>query len=295
MNIRRLLPMQVLTVVVYRREVRWTLGRSAVGSSGRVPLPAGAVEDGVIVDPAFVGRILAETQDFPRHRRMRVLIALPAQRSVLRRLTLPHLGQRRFGEFVGREIRREMPMLAENAYVSWRSIKSSSEEANVFVAGVARNVLDSHVAMCRAAGLTVDAVDLRLIAAARAVGRVDCVIANVEDDEIEIGVFRAGVPAVVGSVDTPSPRPDPIWSRQLTEELMRTLKFDRDTNRDDSFDDAPICIVGDAETAAAAAREIADATGRRVELPHLRLTSRSDQESAPFAANIGLILRKRAA
>lgn len=297
MNIRTLLRQPVLTVAVHEGEARWTLGRPGrISTIGSVPLPPHFVDDGVIVNPVAAGEALRAAPGFPGRRRMRVVAALPAQRSVFRTLELPALRGKQFAEMAEREIRREMPMLADNAYVSWTRTTEHEGKVRVFVIGVARDVLDSHIATLRAARLTPVAADLRVIAAARAVAQSDCIIAHVESDEIELAIFRSGVPAIVRYVAMSASMEDPSWGQQLTEELARTLKFYRDSHRDEvEVDTLPISLVGGAAPQALFSAGIAAQTGHEVAMPTLRIAIRPDSDGARFAANVGLVLKELAA
>jgi Tfp pilus assembly PilM family ATPase len=297
MNLRSLLRQPVLAVAIHDSEARWTLGRPGrVTAVGSVPLPPHFVDDGVIVDPAAAGEALRAAPGFPGRRRMRVVAALPAQRSVFRTLELPALRGKQFTEMAEREIRREMPMLADNAYVSWTRTTEHEGKVRVFVIGVARDVLDSHIATLRAARLTPVAADLRVIAAARAVAEPDCIIAHLESEEIELAIFRSGVPAIVRYVAMSASVDDPAWGQQLTEELVRTLKFYRDSHRDEVEVDAfPISLVGGAAPQALFSAGLAAQTGHEVTMPQLRIPIRPDSDTARFAANVGLALKDLAA
>ncbi len=297
MKMRRLLGQPLLTIAIHDREARWTLGgRSRVRAQGRVALPPGALSDGVVADPATTGQLLRDGDGFPRGSRMQVVVAIPAQRSVFRQVELPLMRGKQFDELVAREIRREMPMLAENAHISWQRVADREGKGVVFVVGVARDVLDSHIAAVRAAGLQPQSVDLRIIAAARAVGATDAIIANIEDDEMEIGIFIEGVPAIIRYVAMSAPCGEPAWRDQVGEELARTLKFYRDSHRDDvTIDALPITFVGGAARHAILAANITASTAHEVAMPALRLTITPEQETQSYAANIGLALKDLAA
>lgn len=297
MNLRSILRQPVLTVAIHQREARWTVGRRGrITASGATLLPPGMVDDGVILDSAAAGLVLRESADFPGSRRMRVVIALPAQRTVVRQLELPALSGRQFDELAEREIRREMPMLAENAHVTWKRYGERDGKAQLFVVGVARDVLQSHVAAVRAAGLTPLAADLRIIAAARAAGDADCIIANVEEDEIEIGIFREGIPIVMRFVAMSATVSEPAWGDQLAEELARTLKFYRDSHRDDDvIVQLPISIVGGAARQAILVGQITAATGHQIAMPPLQIPLIPEEQTVRFAANVGLAMKDLAA
>ena len=297
MIIRSLLRQPVLTVSFHQSDVRWTLGgRGRISSSGRVDLPEGSLSDGVVIQPAVAGRLLREAPGFPGRGRMQVALALPAQRTVFRVLELPAVSGKQFGELVEREIRRELPNIGDNAYLSWTRLADRDGRASVFIIAAARDVLDSHTAAARAAGLHPQSADLRVIAAARAVGQPDCVIASVEEDEAEVAIFRDGLPSIVRHIDMAPHLGEDEWVRQLAEELARTLKYYRDTHRDDELaEDLPITFVGDAAPRAMFSPEIRELTNRDIAMPPLRLVLSPEKDTISFAANVGLALKDIAA
>jgi Tfp pilus assembly PilM family ATPase len=296
MNIRSLTRQPVVTVAIHRSAIRWSIGsRGRTNSTGTVPLAPHLIEDGVVTDPAAAAQALHEG-GFAGTGRMQAVLALPAQRSVFRQLEAPALKGKSFSEMVDREIRREMPMLADNAYVSWTRAGLRGDQALVFVVGVARDVLDSHVATLQVAGLHVVSADLRIIAAARAVGEPDAIIANVEAEEVELGIFREGVPAIIRSVSMTGVPAESGWGEQLAEELARTLKFFRDSHRaDDVVAGLPITFVGGAAREALLAPQVPAATGHDVALPRLRIRLNDEQETLVYAANAGMALKDLAA
>jgi Tfp pilus assembly PilM family ATPase len=296
-NIRALLRQPVLTLAFYAGEARWTLGQPGhLSAAGRVPLPAGLLSDGVLLDPALAGRLLREAPDFPGHARMQVLVALPAHRSVLRQLSVPPLRGKLLDQLIEREIRRELPVLAEGAHVAWQITARGEKRAEVFVVAVARDVLESHLVTLREAGLPPLAFDLAIIAAARATGEGDCVVATVDEHEAELAIFLRGVPVIVRCVSLVEPAGRPEGAAQLAEEVERTLKFFRDSHKDDPLPaDAPIALLGSAAHSAALAGRIAEVTGRAAAPPPLLLAVTPPQEAAAFAVNAGLALKELAA
>ena len=298
MSIRSVLQPPLLTLALHDGETRWTCGHGPnITSFGSVALAPGRLADGVVVEPAAAARALLGAPDFPRARRSRSVIALPAQRSIVRRLAVPSLTGKQFAELVDREVRREMPMLADNAYVAWQRTGDRADgTTNIFVAGVARDVLDSHLATARAAGLHPIAADLRIIAAARAFGAPDSIVASIEDGHLELVILREGVPDLIRYVALARDADDGAWGAQVTEELARTLKFYRDSHReDDRVDSLPVMLVGGSAGRALLVAPLAASIGHEVAMPELRHASLEEGERVRFAANIGLALKDVAA
>ena len=296
MNLRSLLRRPVLTLAIHDREARWTLGRGgAITASGTAALPPRCLDDGRIADAPTVSYALRESAGFPGRGGPNVIVGVPAQRAIVRRLELPPLRGKQLDELIDREIRREMPMLGENTYLAWKRSETEPNRVTVSVVAVARDVLDSHVGVTRAIRLKPLAGDLRIIAAARAGGQTDCVIAHVEDAELEIGIFRDGIPSVVRFVHL-SAADDLAWLDQIAEELNRTIKFYRDSHREDvAVNTLPISLVGGAALRAALDGRVAGACGRSVVIPRLVVPLRGQTEAARFAVNVGLALKKEAA
>jgi Tfp pilus assembly PilM family ATPase len=296
MNLRRILRRRVLTVAFHQHEVRWTLGaRGQIDTIGSAPLPEGLVQDGVISDPERGAAILISSAP-PSLRFTRIVVAIPAQRSVFRLIEVPGVKASQLDELIEREIRREMPMLADNAHVAWSIAGERPGHVAVFVVGAARDVLDSHVAAVRATGLEPEAVDLRVIAAARAIGQENLVVANVEEDETEIAILQSGIPSVIRHIAM-SGKSDEAWNDQLAAELARTLKFFRDSHRDDDTISAlPISFVGGAaRRAILGADAVTASTGADVAMPPLVTQLDPEDQTVRYAANVGLALKEAAA
>jgi Tfp pilus assembly PilM family ATPase len=296
MRLQRLIWQRALTIAFHDDEVRWTSGRNgAIKEFGALPLPSGLVADGAITHPEAAGKVLAAA-GVRANALTQVIIAVPAHRSVQRRIDIPARAGKQFGEMVEREIRREMPMLADNAYVSWARGDERDGQVAVLVIGIARDVLDSHTAAATAAGLRPYAADLRVIAAARAIGEANCIIALVEDGGLELGIFGRGIPAIIRSAGLPADADDAAWGDQLSAEIGRTLKFYRDSHReDDVISRTPISFAGAAAPRALLTADIAAATGHDVALPRLKIMPPREDDAPRFATNIGLALKELAA
>jgi hypothetical protein len=257
-----------------------------------VAISHGLIADGVILDPERAGAALRGAAEFPGSGRMRVVLGVPANRTVIRTLSLPRVDKKKFAELVEREIRRELPMLADNAHVTWETVAQHETTTDVFVLGVARDVLESHAAAARAAGLHAVSADLRIVAAARSVGLPDCVIANIEPRELEIGVFRNGTPEIIRTITASR---DEGWHAHVAEELARTLKFYRDSRQNQTIVDMPVTCTGAEAPNVVISGLIPAAVERDAQMLPLRLAIEPEPESIRYAANVGLALKDLAA
>jgi hypothetical protein len=295
MNFRRFTRQPVLTLVCYSDAARWSLGPAGqVHQAGEVPLPEGLVSDGIVHQPAAVAKLLREDGAFPGSPRHRVVLGIPANRTVLRQLSVPPIDEKRLDELVQREIRRELPMLHENAHVSWTSVARSADRITIFVAGVAKDVLASHVATAHAAGLSPESADLRIVAAARALDVPDAIVAHAEGTELEVAVVRRGVPVIVRTVTSIGGRD--AWPSQVAEELTRTIKYYRDSHR---ADDMPSTALPVAFTGAASADLVIGGIGsmleQEVSMPQPILHLPDESRAARFSVNAGLAMKELAA
>lgn len=295
MNFRRFTRQPVLTLACYSDAVRWSLGPAGqIHQAGEVPLPEGLVSDGLVHDPAAVARLLRDDSAFPGSSRHRVVLGIPANRTVLRQLFVPPIDDKRLNELVQREIRREMPMLHENAHVSWTAVARAADRITIFVAGVAKDVLTSHVATAHAAGLSPESADLRIVAAARALGAPDAIIAHVEGAELEVAVVRGGVPVIVRTVTSIGGRE--AWPSQVAEELTRTTKYYRDSHRSDEAraDVLPVAFTGSA-SADLVIGGIGSMLEQDVSMPQPMLQLPDESRAARFSVNAGLAMKELAA
>ncbi|MCX8126586.1 MAG: pilus assembly protein PilM, partial [Dehalococcoidia bacterium] len=171
-----------------------------VDKAVRTPLAAGLVREGLILQPAAVGAVIAglfRSSGLPGDR---VAVSVAGMPYSYRTITLPKIKPSLRDEAIGRAARREIPGPVEELCLSWQLLRQTAEELEYFVVGVPRSAVSAVSATLRAAGVRSFLMDLRALALARAVGVGQAIVADIGTDSIEIVIVAGGVPVVLHSV-----------------------------------------------------------------------------------------------
>jgi len=145
---------------------------------GEVPLPAGAVRDGEVLDPAAVG---AAIQDLWRQTGLRsrdVRLGLTGSRVVVRVVDLPAMPEDELAGAVRFSASDHIPIPLEEAVLDQTVLEAvpaaepgGQEQVRVLIAAAQRATLDALLAAVSAGGLRATAVDLVPLALVRALRR----------------------------------------------------------------------------------------------------------------------------
>jgi len=145
---------------------------------GEVPLPAGAVRDGEVLDPAAVG---AAIQDLWRQTGLRsrdVRLGLTGSRVVVRVVDLPAMPEDELAGAVRFSASDHIPIPLEEAVLDQTVLEAvpaaepgGQEQVRVLIAAAHRATLDALLAAVSAGGLRATAVDLVPLALVRALRR----------------------------------------------------------------------------------------------------------------------------
>jgi type IV pilus assembly protein PilM len=146
-----------------------------VSRVGEVPLPAGAVRDGEVLDPAAVG---AAIQDLWRQTGLRardVRVGLTGSRVVVRVVDLPAMPEEELAGAVRFSASDHIPIPLEEAVLDQTVLEAvpaaepgGQEQIRVLIAAAHRSTLDALLAAVAAGGLRTTAVDLVPFALVRA-------------------------------------------------------------------------------------------------------------------------------
>ncbi len=101
------------------------------------------------------------------------------------------------GESVLETVREQIPLSEEEAYLYWRAIGGGKGGQQVLVLGIPRDVIDNEMQVLKTAGIRARVLELKAIALARAVGREQAIILNIEPSSYDIVVVMAGITEVM--------------------------------------------------------------------------------------------------
>nr|MBA2601490.1 type IV pilus assembly protein PilM [Actinomycetota bacterium] len=148
-------------------------GRS-LAAFGQVPLPAGAVADGEIRDPAAVADAVSQLWKRAKLKSKRAVIGVANQRVVVRQVDLPFLDEKEFRSSLRFQVADHIPMSADDAELDFQLIEDYMTEngehmMRILLVAAARDMVESFVSVATSAGLSPVGVDLTPFAVARAV------------------------------------------------------------------------------------------------------------------------------
>jgi hypothetical protein len=188
-------------------------------------LPEGVVRDGLILKPQALGEAIDRLFKAKKIPRDKVIASLSGLSFTYRFLSLPRMKPELTDEAVRRAAKKEISLPLEELYVSWQQLPGG-EEAEFFVLGVPRHLVDALATTLAAANLTPYLLDLRPLALARAAGYGDAIVVNMDADSFDIAIVAGGIPRVIHTINPRSKdatQEDNV--RRLADELTKTTAF----------------------------------------------------------------------
>jgi len=283
------------TLVIESTDLRYlTTHRGQVQLWGSTPLPQGLIREGAVTDPAELGRVIDALFVEQNLDRKRVITSLSGLRSIPRLLTLPKLQASLMEETISREARKEMPISPESLYLSWQSMPADDSTQRIYVLGVPRELVDAHVRALQAARLVPYVMDLKPLALIRAVGQAEAIIANLEQEVLDIVLVVDYMPAIMRTFALGSEGLDTAGKiERLLAELAQTIRFYNDSHHDAPIRGAtPIYLTGRLLGTQEAAGLVRSALDRTIERPASPIPAPDALPVAEYMTNLGLALKK---
>lgn len=197
---------------------------------GSAPLPAGLVENEVILDPKALGQALKALLAESGIKTKRTVSSVSGQsRVVVRVIEVPKMSSKELGETMKWEVERHVPFPPNEVVMDYQPLDVLGADPNaqnmeVLLAVAQDDLINKHVEALQTAGLKPVAIDIEPLAASRSLidatsyGQQTGVIAiiNVGASNTEISVFDEGV------LVFPSP-PLGIAGSMLTHEISESM------------------------------------------------------------------------
>lgn len=259
-----------------------------------MPLAAGLVRDGLILQPQAVGAAINALFKSTKAPKKQVITSVTGLSFTYRILSLPRIKSALTEEAIQRAARKEMSLPVEELYLSWQAIGSGYEELDFFVLGVSRNLVDAVVKTLAEAEIKPYLMDLKPLALARAANREDALIVDLEPDYFDIVLVADGIPAIMHTI-TPRGEGASIEDniRRLIDELSKTVKFYNSGHPEKPLSPiTPLLLTGELSAEATIGKLIQAEIENPVEplVPSLKFPP--DLPIALYAANMGLALKK---
>ena len=201
--------------------------------SGSAPTPPDAIKDGMVVDPAAVGEALRTAMRDAHIHAGQATVAAAGGTVFVRAVPYPMMTGPMLRESLKFEAGRYIPGSADESYVEAEILEGQASAAvptddahmAVLLVAAPKDLVNSRIAACEAAGLEVQEVDIEAFATYRAVFELDA--ARVEGQPtgqvgttalLDLGALKTSVSVIQGGAFVMH-RTLPIGGRGLTEAL----------------------------------------------------------------------------
>ena len=198
------------TAGVRAAELRPTKSGTVLERFGQVALPAGAVRDGEVVDPAAVASAVKQLWSQARFASKRVVLGVANQKVVVRQVELPWLPAGELKASLAFQVQDFIPMPVEHAVLDAHPLEEFQGEGGarmlrVLLVAAARDMVDNALEAVALAGLQATMVDLTSFAVLRSLAHRGSAMPVVHAEAVvDIGasvtnivVHQAGVPRFV--------------------------------------------------------------------------------------------------
>jgi type IV pilus assembly protein PilM len=198
----------------------YTIAASAIS-----PLPAGAIDDGTVVDRQAVVTAIRRVLKHHAFRRARLAVALPTQSVVVRRLTLPPMERGELAEAITWEAEQHIPYPLAETHLQYEVLaphQATGAELDVLLVAAPRDRVAALLEVVREAGPRVRVIDvggLALHNAYEAIARTRAsdgvALLDIGASSTTVTVAAHGAPTLVRSIG--------FGGRACTETLRHTL------------------------------------------------------------------------
>jgi len=207
------------------RAVETSRGREGpwVTRFGAVPLPAGAVQGGVVQDAAAVTAAVRELWSSARFGSRAVALGMTNPQIVVRQMTVANLPAKELRESLPFQVRDSLPLPVERSLLDFYPMAAGETDETVtgLLIAAPKEAVVTAIEAVERAGLHVAMVDLASFALLRAASRLDKRVEAIVDIGAQITsviVHDDGDPLIVRTV--------PRGSAEITEKLASALKID---------------------------------------------------------------------
>ena len=207
------------------RAVETSRGREGpwVTRFGAVPLPAGAVQGGVVQDAAAVTAAVRELWSSARFGTRAVALGMTNPQIVVRQMTVANLPAKELRESLPFQVRDSLPLPVERSLLDFYPMAAGETDETVtgLLIAAPKEAVVTAIEAVERAGLHVAMVDLASFALLRAASRLDKRVEALVDIGAQITsviVHDDGDPLIVRTV--------PRGSAEITEKLASSLKID---------------------------------------------------------------------
>lgn len=220
-------------------------GKKVVGWQTR-SLTLDEMNQGLIHDPQAVSKVIKASLMELKASRRNVISAVPGIRSVHRIIRIPVIPEKMLAETIERKARQEFAIPIEESDLSWRVITQREDHLILYVLAVPNQIINSHVAALKAAGIRPRVMDIKPLALSRLSERETAIIVNLEEHSMDVIINVHHIPMLVRSIPLDSgDLTGEARTDLLSQELARTTKYHNESHKKNRLpQDTPIYLSG---------------------------------------------------
>lgn len=193
---------------------------------GSANIPFGAVEDGVLVEPTEVAKVVSGLIKNLKIKEKKVGISISGHSVIVKRIGLSNLDDEALAEYIKSEAEQYIPFDINEVYLDYYRIKrggSDNNRGDVMLVAAKKEVVNAYINMLREIKLKVAVVDVD-----------ECVMENILEAVsgiheniilVDIGAAKMNINILVDGVSVLA-RDIPVGSEQLTEQIANVLEVD---------------------------------------------------------------------
>src|SRR5688572_2027314 len=209
-------------------------GGPVVRALGAAPTPAGAMENNVVVDAQLLGAAIKNLLKTAGISARTSVSSVSGQSAlVVRVIEVPRMSDSELAETMRWEVERHVPFAANEVIMDFQRIERAdtppdAQNMEVLLAVAQQDMIDRHVEMLFAAGLTPVAIDVEPLAVCRtyvdmgpdARAPRTVAVVNIGANNTDIAIFKDGMLAF--------PRTLPLAGESLTRAIMAQMGLTQD-------------------------------------------------------------------
>jgi type IV pilus assembly protein PilM len=285
---------RILSLTIEGTNIRIVVyNRNAIERWNSIAFDSNLIKTGQVADPERLGEVIKGAIQGFEPGKFYTVCALSGLRSVSRIINIPNISKKEMEMVIPREVRKIMTVSEADNYFHWQVLPSTGAQARVFVLAVPKEPLSALLEALSHAGIRPKDVDLKPLALMRAVNQKDAIIANCENNSIELVIVADDVPVLIRSVFLSEGIVTQDYAvGRISDELGRTIVTYNEINKEHPLDpNVPIYLTGAAAAGVPFALNVAALTGRTVQPLESPIICPENFPLAEYMVNLGLILK----
>lgn len=194
-------------------------------SLGSALMPPDALEDGALLDPDAVARVITTLVNNLKIKGRKVAISVSGYSVIVKKINLEVMTEKELEKHIHEEAEQYIPFDIDDVYLDFQDLKTNTDEeerTDVMLVAAKREVVDGYLNMLRTVGLKPVVVDVDAFALENAFEANFSLRENVA--LIDIGASKMNINIITNGISTLA-RDVVLGSRQITEQIQSRLNL----------------------------------------------------------------------